>query len=197
MTLRCVRNRGAGLAVGILLVASCASRLPAAAPGDRLLERFHDRIDEYMDLRSRAVEAVGGVESTADPASIIADRETLGAEIRRRRSDAKHGDILTPEVRSYVRQLLVPVLKGERSDDVRFRLNDDAPDAGAVRLEVNARYPAGLSFPTTPWPILLRLPRLPAGLSYRIIGRDMILLDEPADLIVDYMRNALPRQPAA
>ena len=85
---------------------------------------------------------------------------------------------------------------GERSEDVRFRLNDDAPYADAVPFEVNARYPAGLPFPTTPWPILARLPSLPAGLSYRIVGRDLILLDEPADLIVDFMRNAIPRKPA-
>jgi hypothetical protein len=25
-----------------------------------------------------------------------------------------------------------------------------------------------------------------------VIGRDLLLLDEPADLIVDYVRNALP-----
>jgi hypothetical protein len=71
--------------------------------------------------------------------------------------------IQVPSTRWESSRRLVPVFEGERSEDVRFRLSDDAPDVGAVALEVNARYPAGLPFPTTPWPILLRLPRQPAA----------------------------------
>jgi hypothetical protein len=37
----------------------------------------------------------------------------------------------------------------------------------------------------------MALPRLPPGLEYRILGKDLILLDQPADVIVDYMRNAI------
>jgi hypothetical protein len=40
------------------------------------------------------------------------------------------------------------------------------------------------------------LPTLPRGLEYRIIGTDLILLDQPANLIVDFIRNAI-QKPAA
>jgi hypothetical protein len=180
--------------IAIVLV---AGNLDAAVSADDPpAARFRDRVNQYMALRAKAVEATGPLKQTADPAKLVAARQALGAEIRRRRADAKQGDVFAPDIRSHFRELLAPVVAGERGDDVRRRLNDDAPDAAAVPLEVNARYPAGLPFPTTPWPLLAKLPTLPEGLSYRLVGRDLILLDQPADVIVDYMRNALPPTPA-
>lgn len=159
---------------------------------ERLLDELRDRIDDYIDLRDDAVEAVGRLESSVEAAQIIAQRRRLQSEIRRRRADATQGDIFTPEIRAFIRERFQPILKGEDGQDVRARLSDDAPDPDAVQLDVNAAYPAGLPFPTTPWPLLAALPTLPQGLAYRVIGRDLILLDQPADLIVDYMRNAIP-----
>jgi hypothetical protein len=69
---------------------------------------------------------------------------------------------------------------------------DDVPVPGAVPLDVNAKYPAGEPYPTTPAVVLAVLPALPTGLQYRIIGKDLILLDQPADVILDYVRNVIP-----
>jgi hypothetical protein len=42
------------------------------------------------------------------------------------------------------------------------------------------------------WPFLLEaLPHLPHELQYRMIGRDLVLVDTHADLVVDIMRNAI------
>src|SRR5688572_24183295 len=142
----CRRLRGgAALTAGLLLLASCAGRTATvAARHDRVIDRFEARVDEYMDLREEAVDATAPLQSTPDPATLTARRQALGAEIRRRRSGATQGSIFSPDIRSHFRELLTPVVAGERGDDVRFRLNDDAPDAEAVPLEVNAKYPAGL-----------------------------------------------------
>jgi hypothetical protein len=51
--------------------------------------------------------------------------------------------------------------------------------------------PAGAPFPTAPPSFLLALPPLPRGIEYRVIGKDLVLLDEPADVILDYMRNII------
>ena len=59
-------------------------------------------------------------------------------------------------------------------------------------LRAPAKYPAGLPYPTTPAVVLAVLPVLPTGLQYRIIGKDLILLDQPADVILDYVRNVIP-----
>jgi hypothetical protein len=42
-----------------------------------------------------------------------------------------------------------------------------------------------------PASLLLNLPTLPEPLQYRIIGRHLILLDEDADVIVDYAVNVI------
>jgi hypothetical protein len=156
-----------------------------------VLAEFRQRIDAYMELREDIVDEVGEAQSTRDPADIRGREEALAKRILARRAAAKHGDILTPQIRAEFRGLLRPELKGEQGEDIRAKLNDDAPAPGAVPIEVNARYPAGVPFATTPYPVLLALPTLPPGLEFRFVGKDLILLDQPADVILDYMRNAI------
>jgi hypothetical protein len=40
--------------------------------------------------------------------------------------------------------------------------------------------------------LLLRLPTLPDALKYLFVGRTLVLRDEEAGLIVDYLPNAMP-----
>jgi hypothetical protein len=155
------------------------------------LAEFRERLDEYMELREEVADEVADADDATQPAAIRAREEALAKRIRARRAHAGHGDIFTPEIRIVFRRLLRPELNGEDGGDIRFTLQDDAPSPDAVPIEVNARYPAGLPFPTTPAPLLLALPPLPPILEYRIIGKDLILLDQPADVILDFIRNAI------
>jgi hypothetical protein len=61
-----------------------------------------------------------------------------------------------------------------------------------VRLKVNDSYPPDLPLTTMPPTLLQLLPPLPQQLEYRIVGRDLVLLDLKANLIVDVVRQALP-----
>ena len=59
---------------------------------------------------------------------------------------------------------------------------------------VNGPYPQGLPVTTVPPQVLDALPRLPVkDLEYRFVGRRLVLLDTRADMVVDYVDNALPR----
>ena len=107
------------------------------------------------------------------------------------RAGAKAGDIFTAEIRDTFRKLLAPELEGEEGRDLKQVLRDDAPAPGAVPLEVNGKYPETATLPTVPATLLANLPELPEGLEYRIIGKDLVLLDSDANLIVDYIRNAI------
>jgi hypothetical protein len=60
-----------------------------------------------------------------------------------------------------------------------------------VALQVNAKYPEGTPLPTMPPNLLVRLPPLPEELEYRIIGKDLILRDADANLIVDFIPGAI------
>jgi hypothetical protein len=59
-------------------------------------------------------------------------------------------------------------------------------------LDVNGAYPARLPSTTVPPTLLLRLPRLPDKLAYRIVGHDFVLQDTEAWLIVDFIPGELP-----
>ena len=39
--------------------------------------------------------------------------------------------------------------------------------------------------------ILLHLPRLPQEVEYRIVNKDLIVLDVEADMVVDILRNSI------
>jgi hypothetical protein len=57
---------------------------------------------------------------------------------------------------------------------------------------VNAAYPDSAPLSTVPPTLLLRLPKLPKEVEFRFVGRDLVLYDAYADLIVDFVPNAMP-----
>jgi len=61
-----------------------------------------------------------------------------------------------------------------------------------MELQVNQSYPERVALQSTPPTLLLNLPELPNGLEYRILGRELVLRDSDANIIVDYVPNALP-----
>lgn len=159
-----------------------------------LVQDFKQRVDSYMQLREEAGRGLLPLATEMSPGEVIATQKTLAARIRERRAGAAHGDIFTPDIRVHFRELMAGPLTGPREEAIRALLKEDAPDPDAVPLEVNAIYPTGQPYATTPPSVLALLPSLPDGLEYRILGRDLVLLDQAANLIVDYMRNAVPRK---
>jgi hypothetical protein len=59
------------------------------------------------------------------------------------------------------------------------------------QIKVNASYPP-VPLQSMPPSLLANLPRLPAGLDYRIVGRSLVLRDVQANLILDFIPKALP-----
>ncbi len=57
---------------------------------------------------------------------------------------------------------------------------------------MNAVYPERAALATVPALILTNLPRLPDGLEYRFMGRELILRDREANVIVDFVPGAVP-----
>ena len=150
---------------------------------------FKARIDQYVALRKKVQGDAPPLKQTHNPAEIKAGTDGLAEVIRAARRDAKPGDIFTPEIQAAFRKLLAPELKGEDGAHAKEILKDDAP--ASVPLKVNAKYPEGKTFPTVPANLLLNLPKLPPEVEYRIIGKNLILRDTGADIIVDYMLNAI------
>jgi hypothetical protein len=106
------------------------------------------------------------------------------------RAGAAPGEIFTPEIRAGFRRLLSPQLKGEDGQDAKAIMKDDAP--AAVALKVNADYPENKTLATVPAKLLLNLPTLPEAVEYRFVDKHLILRDAQANIIVDFIPNAIP-----
>jgi hypothetical protein len=61
-----------------------------------------------------------------------------------------------------------------------------------MHLHVNEPYPDGVPFTTVPPTLLLRFPKLPEQVTYRIVGHDLVLLDAEANLVVDRIPDIIP-----
>ncbi len=188
-------RRLAGPAVLAVFLAGCGGAAaeqqgPPAANADALLiQDFQSRIKDYRDLHNKVEKGDARQKETKDPAEIKARQQELAGRIRTARAAAKPGDIFTPEIRQLFRRLMYPEVKGPEGKETKQAMKDDAPKA--VPLKVNAPYPEGAPLPTVPPNILAALPKLPEDLEYRVVNRDLILRDVDANLIVDYIPNAI------
>ena len=161
------------------------------ATGDRaVVEEFQRRLRQYDAVRHRLDAALPMEVVSPNPVVIVAIRDAHRAALRCERLTARQGDIFFPEVVVLFRRLIVDSLHGMAPDDFLMTLTevDAAPIAPPF---VNASYPDGGALATMPPQLLQIFPTLPPGLEYRFVGRDLILWDPHADLIVDFIPRAL------
>ena len=74
----------------------------------------------------------------------------------------------------------------------RAVMKENEERTSKVTVEVNGVYRADAPLSMVPPALLARLPVLPAPLEYRFVGRDLILFDSSARLMVDVIENAVP-----
>ena len=163
-------------------------------PDAGLVADFKKRVDDYVKLREKASSAAPvELEDKSKPADIVTAEKTIGQTVRAARAGAKRGDIFTPATEAMFRRLLKqPLTKGPDAADNKAIIKDDAPAARQVPFKVNAEYPKEVPLSTVPPDVLLTLPPLPEDMQYRFAGKHMLLFDAKANIIVDFMSNAIP-----
>lgn len=109
--------------------------------------------------------------------------------IRERRATANVGDILGPMSRT-IRETVTAELAGPAGRATFAAISDS--NVHGVQAAINRPFPPGLPRATMPGQLLAKLPRLPAELEYRFLGRSLILVDSRADLVADVLPNVLP-----
>jgi hypothetical protein len=130
---------------------------------------------------------------TVLPEMISAHQQALARKIREARPNAKRGDIFTPQVTEAFRHAIRDVFKGPTAPHAQATIRQGNP-VKEVHLSVNQAYPDGVAFTTVPPTLLLKVPKLPDEVAYRIVGRDLILLDVKANLAVDIIEGVIPQQ---
>jgi hypothetical protein len=173
------------------LAATVGGQAQKVNPDAQLLQDFTKRVESYMDLHNRLEKKAPPLKTTDDPAKIRASQDGLAAAIRSERKGAKQGEIFTPEIAALLRRLMYPEVRGADGAETKKAIKEDAPKPGTVAVKVNAVYPEGAPLPSVPPNILANLPKLPEDLEYRVIGQSLILRDVHANLIVDYLPQAI------
>jgi hypothetical protein len=173
---------------------SAAGQDAAAKPGvnarAEAVNAFNKRINGYLDVRKKAESTVVPLKETDDPAKITAREHALGDAVRKLRKDAKPGDIFGADVTPLILEIVRADWK-KRSPADRAAVLEEMPKPFVPK--VNMRYPVGQPLMTFPPNLLKELHQLPEDLEYRFVGRDLILRDVKANIIVDVIRHALPR----
>jgi len=153
------------------------------------LRDFQEEVAEYADLHARQLAKLGARES-------VATQEALARAIEANRAKARPGDIFRPEVQPLFRRLIAEQLKGPDALDARKAFVEGNPglekESVPIVVRVNAVYPLDAPRSTVPPSVLLTLPPLPPSLHYRFVGRDLILVDSVAQLVVDLLPAAAP-----
>jgi hypothetical protein len=183
---------------GLLLAALLLGHAPALAAGqtrvnaDALLSlEFQKHVEAYLELHRKLESTMPPLSKQPTPAETDTHARSLARLIAGARPNAKQGDLLTRDTRAYFRRQITRALSGPDGAEMKASILEEDP--GRVTIRVNTRYPEGVPLPTMPTQILNALPKLPSDIEYRFIGARLILLDVHANMVVDYMDDAIPK----
>jgi len=167
---------------------------PLSAEDAQALATMHDRVKEYLALHLKIERSLPTLPKDATPEQIDGNQRAFEKQIREARVTAKPGDIFTPEARPVIKRLLATIFGGPDGKQLKSSIMDENPiDPVALKLTVNGRYPNSVPLTTMPPQVLQTLPMLTEDLEYRFIGDWLILLDSHAQVIADFIDNALPK----
>jgi hypothetical protein len=134
------------------------------------------------------------LQPTDDWVQISRALDARAAAIRAARPTAAQGDLFDRQVTELIRGRIRSVLRqrGDGAGELLADADEEVP-ADAARPFVNRRFPwaRGAMMPPD---ILQALPPLPEELQYRLVDRDLVLIDMHADLVFDILSAALPDQ---
>jgi hypothetical protein len=158
---------------------------------EKLLDDFAKKAKAYMD-KEHALPA-DKLKPKSDIELLEKQRVALRDAVRQSRPDAKQGDFFTPPTATVFRKILAKTMAGPDGAKIRASLRHAEPEA-PMKFVVNGDYPnrQGQPIQSMPPTMLQTLPALPKGLEYSIAGNTLALRDTNANLVVDYLPDALP-----
>lgn len=160
----------------------------------KTMAQFTKAVEEYAALH-RAIEAdLPKLSDSATPEEIDRHQREFGTRLAKARAGAKQGDLFSPSMQAVARRLMERLFRNAESRrQLRESVMDDNPSPSQMRLAVNARYPDAVPLSTMPPDVLKNLPPIPKEVEYRFVGAALILLDQDAHIVADFVPNVLPR----
>ena len=184
-----------GMVIGLWPGVALSGQTPAGpqdlkAPG---FQEFSDRVQKYLKLHKSLEGSLPKLKSTSDPALIEKHQKALEKKIKEAREHAKRGDIFTPAATDEFKKAIANEFKSPRAPNAQATIKQGAP-LKEVHLRVNQLYPASVPFTSVPPSLLQNLPKLPEEIAYRVAGHDFVLMDVPANLVLDLIPGVIPAQ---
>jgi hypothetical protein len=209
---------GAGLWMAAGVGAACAHPQKSPSPTPALptpppprtsadakgLTEFSNAVQGYVSLHRRVAEALPKLPDRAEPATVTAYQKTLAEAIRKSGRRPSQGHVFVPNIQPFFKRLLAPELTGPGSGETREKVGEGNPEPAKglprdpdvkpkdVPLVPLADYPVDAPVSTVPPPVLLRMPQLPKELDYRFVGKNLVLRDTVANIVVDFIPKAVP-----
>jgi hypothetical protein len=153
---------------------------------ERSLAEFEARVQAHAALHRRIVRWMGPGATFDDEGGFVADE--LRMAIVAARPQARQGDFFGPAVAAFFRSRIDrALLRGMAG--VAAPLYE--PLAGEPAPTINTPFP--IVSGSVDWVALfVELPPLPRELAYALWGRDLVLIDAAANLVLDVLPDALP-----
>jgi hypothetical protein len=169
-----------------------AAPSPAYEPFTLALQAY---VDQTQPLRRTAAQEAEKVQGKTAPnvgaeQSVRTRQHELADALRTQlRGNAKQGDLFTPSTADALKRTLQYLFDSPQ----RALLLDELAEQNGT--PARAPFPAineTLQAPRIPPRMMEALPRLPTQLEYDFIGRTLVLRDVDADVVVDFLPDALP-----
>jgi hypothetical protein len=157
----------------------------------RITKEFQDRVKAYIQLQKQLEHMLPALKQSRDESEIHEHQLALRRLVSDARRHAHRGDIFTKDISRYYRAVIAEVLRSPAASIVQRTIDEKEPSK-PIAVSVNGVFPDDAPVQTTPPTLLMRLPVLPMELSYRFVGRDLVLLDNKTNLIVDFIPDVLP-----
>ena len=160
------------------------------------LRAFHRALDAYMTLRRRLEQDVPPLRTSGNVREIREAVDARRAAVRRARAQAQRGDMFNAEVASLFRMRIQQILLAN-DDLVAELMHEMSEDGGGWSAAVVNGEFSWSTAAATPPPVLAALPPLPDELQYRFVGRDLVLVDVDASIVLDILPGVIVGAPPA
>lgn len=167
-----------------------AQQAATSSSNQKVLSDFIKKAKDYVNREHMLAQAQ--MKPTSDVAKLQQQRKQLRDAVQQSRPNARQGDFFTADTAAAFRNILTKLLNGSDGKKIRASLDHAEPGAPA-EFKVNGEFPNqnGQPIQSVPPTVLKVLPELPKGLEYCIAGKTLALRDAAANMVVDYLPNAL------
>src|SRR3954468_24628003 len=165
---------------------------PTFEPFRQALQAYVDQTQPFRKIAAQEAEKVPGkaTASGGAEASVRTRQNSLTEALRTKlRPTAKQGDLVTPAMATAISAEIQKAFNSPKRELILDELAEqNGTPANASKPEVNQQLVA----PRVPPRLMEILPPLPKQLEYDFVDRTLVLRDVDADLVVDFIPNALP-----